>query len=819
MTRPHSLSVAIGTAALLVGFAFAAPAAMAATATAPSAPTGLAAIPGNTTVTLSWVAPSANGSPILGYNLYQGTSAGGESSTALNGSTLISATTATVTGLTNAKTYYFVAKAVNAIGTSPASNEVWAVPAATVPGAPTLVVAVAGDISATVTWSAPSSPGGSNITRYTVLAHNLTAPPSGGQTCIWSSGPLSCLLTGLTNGDSYNFTVAATNSLGTGAVSNPSATVVPAPTAPSAPTGLVATPGNTTVQLSWVAPSNGGSAITGYNVFDSKTAGGENYKTPVNGTTLITTTGTTVTGLVNDTEYYFTVKALNAIGSSVPSSEVWAIPAGIVPSAPRTVAATRGYESATVRWAAPSSLGGSAILRYNVTAADSTVSSRGGQSCVWTTGPLSCVVSGLTDGDSYTFTLVATNSVGTSVASPASNVVVPAASAPEAPVGLSVVPGNATVQLSWSAPVDNGSAIVGYNLYQGSSSGGESATPVNGSVLITVPKVTVSSLTNGHTYYYVAKAVNAAGTSAASNEVWAIPSPTVPSTPTNVTASPLGNESAVVAWTPPASMGGSAVTSYAVTAYLGTSAQASTSFGPTVTTGTVTNLIPGSAYTFTVEALNASGASAPSAPSPAALLPRASTTVALVLSARKVTYGHEQNERFWVSVGARFSPVAPGGSVTIRKSTTTLCTIKVSAGIGSCALPSAELHAGTFGVYASYSRNNNFVGSTSTKKTLVVDKATTKTALTLSVTTVTYGHEQHERFSVIVRPQYPATTPTGTVTINGTPCRISLSSGKGSCTSSATTLRAGTHRLVATYWGSSSLLGSKSSNKTVTVLK
>jgi hypothetical protein len=768
---------------------------------------------------LSWAAAADNGSPILGYNLYQGTTSGGESSTPLNGSTLISATTATVTGLTNAKTYYFVAKAVNAIGASPASNEVWAVPAATVPGAPSLVVATAGDISATVTWSAPSSPGGSNISKYTVVANNLTTPSASGQDCTWTTGPLTCEVTGLTNGDSYNFTVTATNSLGTGAASNASATVVPTVTAPLAPTGLVATPGNTTVSLSWVAPASGGSAIMGYNVYKGTNSGGENYAAPTNGSTLITTTNATVTGLVNDTEYYFTVKAVNSISASVASSEVWAIPAGIVPSAPRTVGAARGYESATVSWVAPSSLGGSAIMRYNVTAADSTASSRGGQTCVWTTGPLSCVVTGLTDGDSYTFTVVATNSVGSSVTSGPSNAVIPAVSAPAAPTGLNAVPGNATVQLSWSAPVDNGSAIVGYNVYQGASSGGESATPVNGSVLIALPEVTVSGLTNGHTYYYKAKAVNAAGVSVASNEVWAIPSPTVPGAPTSVSASPFGNESAVISWAPPSSMGGSAITAYAVTPYIGTSAHSATMFSPTVTTGTVTGLIPGSAYTFTVEALNASGSSAPSAPSAVTLLPRASTTVALTLSVGKVTYGHEQNERFWVTVAARFSPVAPSGSVMIRKSTTTLCTIKVTNGLGSCALPSAELHAGSYGVYASYERNTNFVGSTSAKKALAVDRATTKTALKLSATTVTYGHEQNERFSVTVTPQYAGTTPTGTVTVNGTPCRISLSSGKGSCTASARTFRVGKHGLVATYWGSSSFLGSKSSNKTLTTVK
>ena len=57
-------------------------------------------------------------------NLYEGTSVGGEHySTAVNGSTLINTTTYSVTGLTNATTYYFTLKAVNAIGSSAPSNE------------------------------------------------------------------------------------------------------------------------------------------------------------------------------------------------------------------------------------------------------------------------------------------------------------------------------------------------------------------------------------------------------------------------------------------------------------------------------------------------------------------------------------------------------------------------------------------------------------------------------------------------------------------------------------------------------------------------
>jgi hypothetical protein len=97
-------------------------------ATTPGAPTGLSATAGNAQVALSWSAPSSNGeSPITGYNVYEGTSPGGESATAVNTS-LISGTSYTVTGLTNGTTYYFTVKAVNAMGSSAASNEASASP-------------------------------------------------------------------------------------------------------------------------------------------------------------------------------------------------------------------------------------------------------------------------------------------------------------------------------------------------------------------------------------------------------------------------------------------------------------------------------------------------------------------------------------------------------------------------------------------------------------------------------------------------------------------------------------------------------------------
>ena len=97
-------------------------------------------------------------------------------------------------------------------------------------------------------------------------------------------------------------------------------------------------------------------------------------------------------------------------------------------------------------------------------------------------------------------------------------------------------------------------------------------------------------------------------------------------------------------------------------------------------------------------------------------------------------------------------------------------------------------------------------------------RATTKTALKLSATKVTYGDEQTERLSVTVSTHYPGTTPSGRVTITqsgSSLCLITLSSGKGSCTLSAKRLNAGTYPLVATYQGSVDFDGSTSAKETL----
>src|SRR5258708_13741640 len=96
-------------------------------------------------------------------------------------------------------------------------------------------VRTAGNTRATVTRGVPALRGGAVITQYTV-----TSSP-GGLTA--TSANQTVTVTGLTNGQSYTFTVTATNSAGTSPASSPSNSVPPA-TVPGAPTGLRATAGN-----------------------------------------------------------------------------------------------------------------------------------------------------------------------------------------------------------------------------------------------------------------------------------------------------------------------------------------------------------------------------------------------------------------------------------------------------------------------------------------------------------------------------------------------------------------------------------------------
>ena len=115
------------------------------------------------------------------------------------------------------------------------------------PGSPTGVSVTPAQQQATVTWTPPAFTGASPITSYVV-----TAAPGVG-TCTATAPALSCIVTGLTTGAAYTFSVVAINASGPGAASEPSAAVtIPAAStdesAVSAATPATATAGSTSAR-------------------------------------------------------------------------------------------------------------------------------------------------------------------------------------------------------------------------------------------------------------------------------------------------------------------------------------------------------------------------------------------------------------------------------------------------------------------------------------------------------------------------------------------------------------------------------------------
>jgi uncharacterized protein (TIGR02145 family) len=183
----------------------------------------------------------------------------------------------------------------------------------------------------------------------------------------------------------------------------------------SAPGAVIigtATAADAQATVSFTAPSNdGGSPITNYTATSS----------PGNIIRTLTQSGSgtiLVPGLTNGTAYTFTVTATNAVGESAASDASNSVTPIVpqVPNAPIIGIATAGNTQATVSFTAPSNDGGSAITSYTATSSPDNIIGILTQS-----GSGTILVPGLTNGTAYTFTVTATNAVGASAASAASN--------------------------------------------------------------------------------------------------------------------------------------------------------------------------------------------------------------------------------------------------------------------------------------------------------------------------------------------------------------------------------------------------------------
>ena len=476
--------------------------------------------------------------------------------------------------------------------------------AASAPGDPNGIwAAVPGNQQVTLGWYAPTSDGGSSITSYTVTSN----PSSDG--CTWtSSSPVidstyhasdpGCIVTGLTGGVTYTFTIVANNADGSSTGITTNVTPVSVPTAPQ---DVTATAGTNQATVSWNPPSSdGGSVITSYTATANPDGATCSYTVSSPETDTCT-----ITGLVGGYAYTFTVVAYNAIGASVPSD---ASSEANVVSVPGQSA---GYTGAlpgdgyvTLGWYAPLSNGGSTITSYTVTATP------GGATCTWHPGDPaliafhpsdpSCTVTGLVNGTTYRFDVVATNAIGNSES----------LSTSVAPEGPPSAPSNVTVLGQWA----DGSAKIQWD--PSTSDGGSPMT----SYLITASpggatcstsgywnQCTVRGLTPGTSYTFSAQGVNALGTSAASSASAAITKNGPAVAPTGVIVT-KGKDTATVHWTAvsgTANLGYSTMRGYIVSASPGY--QQCYTTGAAKTSCIVRGLVPGVQYRFTVAAWTMAG--------------------------------------------------------------------------------------------------------------------------------------------------------------------------------------------------------------------
>ena len=682
---------------------------------APGAPTGVVGSALDGAAALSWTAPGSNGgSPVTGYRVTPFVNGTAQASI-LTGS---ASTSFTVPGLADGTGYTFTVAAINAVGTGPDSSPSAVVtPApAGVPGAPGGVQGTAYDGGVQLRWSPPSNNGGATITGYEVTPYvNGTAQAA----VFTSSADPEQYVSGLTDGTAYTFVVAAINKAGTGPISGASPAITPA-AVPTKYTQTAFADGFESGNLnSWDGPAGTGvvtvsaaaahSGAHGAQIANSSGQYGVIIKTLpsalVDSSTSfwarMTSSGATQTlaqardssssqtlwtviyspslqGLYLDafsgsgsaTEIFtgagtapsntwvkvevqytaespggatlyvngktnpgWTVAGAFARSGNYQKLQLWddassttsfddvnvaTQPPGdaTVASAPTAVAGTARDSSVALSWNEPGNDGANPITNYQIvpyigSAAQTPINTPSGST--------SYTVTGLTNGTGYTFTVAAINALGPSPASAASAVVTPApASAAGAPTAVSATGRDRAAGLSWSAPAsDGGGNITGYRVTP--YVGGSAQTPVlTGSA---ATSYTVAGLTNGTAYTFTVAAINSAGTGPDSGPSSSVtPAPAVaPGAPTAVHGSP---EDGAVAlnWTAPASDGGSPITGYQVIPYVSGSAQTPSVFNSSDTSQTVTGLTDGTAYTFTVAAINIAG-TGPQSTASAAIIP------------------------------------------------------------------------------------------------------------------------------------------------------------------------------------------------------
>ena len=351
----------------------------------------------------------------------------------------------------------------------------------TIPSAPSILTVTAQDRSIRVQWNAPSSNGGAAIGGYSVKAKRVS--PSGSDIIqVYESAAQTQIFTGLVNGNTYKFSVAAINSAGVSDYSADSSVVSPAAGQPGAPTNVTVAAGEppeTTVDVSWTAPAdNGGSAVTKYTVFAYR-INPDPRPGPVS--SQVTTPGSpaptthTYTGLTKGSTYQFRVAAWTSAPGANPSTNKSGLSDTIVPcgatNEPGAPTGDAGDSCVSLYWSPPSDLNGSEVDYYRIEVLDSAGNPLEPDARIDNTPPnaLTYIVGGLDNGTGYRFRVLSVTKTNGYLSSwggigpaliddPLTPTATPSGTIPTAPTGLAAVYVGINpsvgrgVHLSWQEP-------------------------------------------------------------------------------------------------------------------------------------------------------------------------------------------------------------------------------------------------------------------------------------------------------------------------------------------------------------------------------
>ena len=344
------------------------------------------------------------------------------------------------------------------------------------------------------------------------------------------------------------------------------------------------------ITISFIPPAwNGGSEIIGYKY---STDLGQTYTTlPATARQLV------LTGL-NGSTYTVRFISTSYVGDSYHVETV----ANMynVPSAPTIASVVSGNQQVVLN-VSTSNNGGGAITGYkyafsvNGPFTSFAVSPTGGA-----TGVTAHTITGLLNNTPYTLYVKSTNGAGDSVATTASSSFTLSKTAPNVPSITSVVAGNASMTVNFTAPYNGGDSFTGYRYILNNSVMDLSAV----TIAVVSNSFVISGLTNGTAYTVKMSAVNSIGTSAYSSVSSEVVPKTVAGAPT-INSVSSGNRQVIVEFTGPASNGGSGITQYNYRLN-GGSPQSIGGLSSPFTIGALTN---GTTYTLTLSSVNAAGES------------------------------------------------------------------------------------------------------------------------------------------------------------------------------------------------------------------